>query len=610
MCGIVGFFNYNIKNSKNLLKEMNHTLVHRGPDDEGYYIDDDIAMGNRRLTILDLKHGTQPFYNEDNSIITVYNGEIYNFKSLKKYLLNKGHIITSNCDTEIIPHLYEEYGEAMFELLDGQFAIAIYDKKNETLILARDHFGIKPLYYTKDKFAFASEIKALLVYDRNINIDPNGIMEYFFLGYNASKRTVYKNIEKIPPGSFMVIKHGNIIKKERYWLLNPKQGTDFSLQRIDELLRNSVKKRLLSDVNLGLLLSGGLDSSLIAMYMKELGKKVDTFTLSFPNTGFDESASARSIAKYLGIKNYSYPVLPEDILKNIDIISDFDEPFSDSAALNVFLITRYAKSHVKVLLSGEGGDEIFGGYYTYEASILNEKLKFSYPLLQKLFPVISRLIPVNNKKIGWEFKLKRFLQRASDNTLQAHINWKRLFPVDLIKKIFPGINWEYSYLPWLNINDKHKGDLINSLMLYDLENYLPGDLLVKIDRASMMNSIEGRVPFLDKDLSEYMFSISGSEKVKLFKKKLILKKLAKNKLPNNIINKPKMGFSLPMAEWIATTLYSTFLQTFEEVSFNNLDIKKNIIIDMLNIHRQNKMDYSRELWAAFVFIKWGMGIGI
>ncbi|MCD6578499.1 asparagine synthase (glutamine-hydrolyzing) [bacterium] len=601
-----------MENSKELLKTMNNALFHRGPNEEGYYNDNIISLGNRRLSILDIQHGGQPAFNEDKSIITVYNGEIYNFKELKRYLLEKGHQITSNCDTQIIPHLYEEYGEAIFELLDGQFAIAIYDKKNEKLILARDHFGIRPLYFFKkgDVFAFASEIKALKKYENDNSIDGNAIFEYFSFGYNSSQNTVFKYIKNIAPGSFMVIKDGIIIKEEKYWDISYGNEKEYSLFKIDELLRNSVEKRLLSDVNLGLLLSGGLDSALIALYIKELGKKVDTFTLSFPNTGFDESSKARSVANYLGIKNYSFPVSPSDILKNIDIIDNFDEPFSDSAALNVFLITKYAKEHVTVLLSGEGGDEIFGGYYTYEATLLNERIKAFYPILSKMSPLIRKMIPVNNKKLGWEFKLNRFLERMDRNSLNAHMNWKRLFNIDEIGNIFPGLSLQHKLFQNMKTDYTSPGELINMAMFFDLKNYLPADLLVKIDRASMMNSIEGRVPFLDKALSEYMFSISGREKVKIFNKKRILKQLVRKKLPRGIVHRPKMGFSLPMAQWISTTLYTKFLNTFEDADFHALDFNKNVIINMLKIHKNGKKDLSRELWAAYVFIRWAKGVGI
>jgi asparagine synthase (glutamine-hydrolysing) len=611
MCGICGIFNPDLKKEERsyYVKKMADTLIHRGPDDSGFYIDDKIALGIRRLAVIDVEGGHQPFYNEDRSIIVVFNGEIYNYRELRSYLIKKKHIFKTNCDTEIISHLWEEFSTGMFDLLNGQFSIAIYDKKQDYLVLARDHFGIRPLYYsTKNGISFASEIKALKVYDQYKKINKAALIEYFNLGYTASENTLYDGIKRLPPASFVIFKNGEFFRMEMYWQLELGNQKKYDLQHIDELMKKSVKERLLSDVPLGLLLSGGLDSSLIAYYVKEIGYNLETFTASFTEKGFDELSQARIVANEFGFNNNSILIKLNEIKKNLNVSSRFDEPFADSSSINVYLITKFAKERVTVLLSGEGGDELFAGYYPHQATIFNYIFSRAPDLFLSAYYSIAKLIPVNNKRIGWEYKLKKFLYGINKNPVIAHYMWKIFLDIDQIKRLFPEILSDIEYgkelFRYRDLQFNSLSNIINNILYIDFDVYLPNDLLVKNDRASMLNSIESRVPFLDKELVEYMFSISGFKKVNILQRKIILMHLAKNKLPRKIIFRPKQGFSLPLAKLFEGKLKEEFLDLLNEYTPTFININKSYVLNLIEAHSKRQVDYSRQLWSIYQFIVW------
>ncbi len=616
MCGIAGIWEPGLKKNERgkIARAMLEEIRYRGPDGTGVHEDDEVTLGNVRLSIIDIEGGNQPFYNETGDIACVFNGEIYNYRTLREYLIGKGHIFRTSCDTEIIPHMWEEFEGSMFELLDGQFAIALWIGKSKSLILARDHNGIRPLYYYEDKgkLIFASELRALKKYPGQFSFDERSFSSYLALGYIAGERSIFKEIKKIPPATYAVFKNGRESKRETFWNIECGSAKRCDLARIDELMRESVRKRLISDAPLGLLLSGGLDSSIIAYYVKEMGTDMTTYTVAFPEKGFNESGDAARVAALLGLKNERIEITSGDILDTIRNFDGFDEPFADSAFLNVYLITKFTSGKVKVLLSGEGGDETFGGYHTYTATALNHYLSRMPPFFRSVIDIFARSIKVQNRTLSMSYKIKKFSEASGNDVLLSHLLWKGFFSPSQVREIFPGIEPVTSLRNMYNIPSS-EGDIsstLNKAMFLDRTLYLPDDLLVKIDRASMLNSIEGRMPFLDKELASYMFSLGGSLKADLFKTKKILKKIASGRLPASIINKTKKGFSLPLALWMEKELYGHMRAFFMNSGTAAAFVNREGIDRLLNEHKARAKDNSRLIWALYVFFLWGQKNGL
>ncbi len=628
MCGICGIFNLksNRKPDIKLIRGMNNTLFHRGPDSEGYYTDKKAALAMRRLSIIDVDGGEQPVYNEDKKLVTVFNGEIFNYKELRKTLQDNGHRFNSNSDTEIIPHLFEEYGESFVEKLNGQFAIALYDKVKGRLFLYRDRVGIKPLYYyiEDNVFYFASEIKAILAaLKRRPGINPAAVWQYLSFSCVPQDNSIFTGVKKLLPAHCLMIKNSKISLFE-YWKIDKNKKLSLKPDEISEkllsLLKDSVRMRLISDVPLGIFLSGGLDSSTItALYKEVTDERLMTFSIGFEEDSYSELDDARQTAKHFGTEHYDYIIKP-DALEIIDkLIYSFDEPFADSSAVNVYYISKFAREKIIVALSGEGGDEIFGGYMTYTADQIAAIYKFFYKALPTTHNILKKLaewLPASEKKVSFDYKIKKFLAGVGNPPAESHYLWKEIFDIEMRKKILSkefvaaNINEISEHDPlfivrnYFGKDSDFNKDLLNKILYLDFKTYLPDDLLVKVDRSTMANSMEVRVPLLDHRIIELMMSIPSKLKIKYFNRKILLKKIMKGLLPDFIFKKRKSGFSLPLNKWFKGELYNAvndiILNPEQKIEWLNYTEIENLI----KLHRDGKVDYSRQIWNILVLSLW------
>lgn len=619
MCGIYGFTTKADKIKKeNILRILGSKIRHRGPNQSGKFINNKIALGIERLSIIDPKNGIQPIFSNDKNYIIVHNGEIYNYKELKRELVNKGYFFNTESDTEVIVNLYQQYGIECLKKLNGMFAFAIYDIKRDRLIIARDRYGIKPLYYYyKDSnFIFASELKAIKSHpDVECEISSKAVDLYFTMEYVPTPLSIYKDIYKMEQGSFLTITKQKIKKEKWYDLkINSKiitKSKNEYIEDLDYLINQSVRLRMRSDVPIGSFLSGGLDSSLITYYLsKNLSKKLKTFHIGFENSSFDETKYSEDVSKFLGTEHYSNIFTSEDLVALLpQIWASMDEPFSDASLLPTFMLSYQTKKHVTVSLSGDGGDEIFGGYPTYFAHRIANKFP---TFLVPIFNSFIKRLPVNLDNISFDFKLKKFFSALQYPPIFRHQYWMGSFDYQsktegyntyylnktesgsFIHRFFKDISNEYEINPnW----DFH--------LYQDMKYYLNDDMLVKVDRASMANSLEVRVPFLDHHIVEYMSSLPKEMKYNGLISKFILKKLGINYLPKNIVYRKKKGFGIPIGIWFNSLLKSelkdiienpnSFIHNFFSMSFTN-KIMKN--------HFEQKNDNRKLLWTLFVIEKW------
>ncbi|OGR63571.1 MAG: asparagine synthase (glutamine-hydrolyzing) [Elusimicrobia bacterium GWB2_63_22] len=554
MCGISGFTG--IKNDA-LLKAMTSSLAHRGPDEDGFFTDEDrVSLGMRRLKIIDLATGSQPVFNEDRTVAVVFNGEIYNFKELRAGLQAQGHRFSTNSDTEVLVHLYEQYGEAFPSRLRGMFAFALWDAKERKLMLARDQFGIKPLYYAfaGGKLYFASELKALrLAAGVCGDLDPLALDFYFSYLYIPAPLSVYPGVKKLEPATALFLRNGSL-RTEKYWELKPEDNAGkpeaFWLEGIRDLLSKSVKEQLVSDVPLGLLLSGGMDSvSLLSFMAEHAGKGVKTFTAGFPGEdgSFDETARARAVANHFGAEHFEIPVRPDIGAVIRKLSGHFDEPFADSSSLANYLVTKEARAHVTVALAGIGGDEMFGGYPRHiGARLLPAYLKMP-AALRRLAGGAAALLPESRSSANIPGRVKRFLSSGASDFGGAYNSWITYLGAEEKNEFYAArmkaaLTSGRAVLPGLPQGP-------DDIFKFELGSYLPDDLLCLADRASMANSLELRVPFLDTRLAEFMAGIPLSAKTSGFTLKHLLKKAMAGRLPPEIAKGPKRGFQVPLAAW-------------------------------------------------------------
>jgi len=627
MCGICGFVNSEKTEpfSSSLLSSMCHTIFHRGPDDEGIFIDKKIALGTRRLSIIDLEGGHQPLANEDNSIWVAHNGEVYNFPELRKELKSLGHSFTTKTDTETLVHSYEEWGENFVNKLRGMFAFVIWDGRQEKLLLVRDRIGIKPLYYTllKDKtLVFGSELKAVIAHPRvKRSLEPKALDLFLTLEYVPAPFSIFKDIYKLPAGCFLIYKNGEI-KIKKYWDVEPKEDRIEKISRktipslMDELfalLKESVKLRLISDVPLGAFLSGGIDSSTIVGLMRELGASpLKTFSIGFEDESYNELQYARSIAKKFNTDHEEYIFQPKVLELTDKLINHLDEPFGDFSIFPTYFVSEAARSKVKVILSGDGGDELFGGYEHYQAQKIS---RFALPpFLFKGFSSLVKNFPPSPKKKGFWNKLRRYSQGFEHAPELRHLRWmmflslknkKGLYSEALAAKL-EGINEIQKIEPFQKIfEDLSHFDPISGELYLDMKTYLPDDILVKVDRMSMATSLETRVPLLDHKIVEFIFQLPGNLKLQGLTSKWIFKKTMERLLPRENIFRSKEGFSIPIKHWLREELkdllfdYLNEKRIKEEGLFNYDYIKK-----MKEAHLQRRENYSHQLWALLVFEIW------
>ena len=609
--------------SSAVLSSMMKSLVHRGPDDQGTYFDDEVALAVRRLNIIDPKGGHQPLSNEDRSIWIAHSGEIYNFSSLRRELCSRGHSFFTRSDTETIVHGYEEWGERAVQKLIGMFAFALWDIRQKRLVLVRDRIGIKPLYYTllEDRtLIFGSELKAIISHPRVKRImEPEALDLYLTLEYIPSPLSIYKNIFKLPPGCFLIFENGQLEVK-RYW--NPKlnsQGNspEASLHALKEnlysLLKESVKLNLISDVPLGAFLSGGMDSSSIVSLMHELKfSPLKTFSIGFEEASYNELKHARRIAGRFHTDHQEHILKPSILNLTQKLIHHLDEPLADFSIFPTYLVSKIARSEVKVILSGDGGDELFGGYEHYQAQILSRQPAFSF-LGKGLMPLVKQLPPAPVKKGPWN-KLRRFCMGFEHSPHLRHLRWMMFFSLEEKRRLYSdSLNQQLEGLKEVDEKEPFRSlflllsrlDQINGELFLDLKTYLADNLLVKIDHMSMAASLETRVPFLDHRLVEFIFSLPGNLKIKGLNLKWLLKKTMKGRLPQQTLHRSKEGFSIPLKHWLRKELKDLLLDYLskrrirEEGLFHFEPIE-----EMIDSHLRGRENYSHQLWALLVFEMW------
>ncbi len=624
MCGICGVVSLDVEKpvEEGVVVSMCRMMIHRGPDDDGYFIEGGVGLGMRRLSIIDLAGGRQPIHNEDESLWIVFNGEIYNFPEMKTFLEKLGHRFYTRSDTEVIVHAYEEFGEECVKHLNGMFAFAIWDKKHRKLFVARDRTGIKPLHYTlaKGQLIFGSELKAILVHpDVERRIDLVALNEYLSFEYVPTPRTIFKNIKKLPPGHTLTFSERGLSLQE-YWNISfarsesrpPVNPAEYEA-RLRECLKESVKKEMISDVPIGVLLSGGIDSSAVAAMMSQLSPgKVKSFSIGFADASFDESSHARLVAEHLGTEHHELILTPEIMLDLVPCLPDFlDEPLGDSSIIPTYLLSRFTREHVKVALGGDGGDELFAGYPTLQAHRLVEYYERLLPwfVRARIVPCLVKALPVSFDNISFDFKVRRFIAGRGVPFEIRHHRWLGSFTDEGKKQLF---------LPWVTLAeldtyevarrhlqecDAHQA--LNQLLYCDMKLYLEGDILVKVDRASMACSLETRVPLLNNAFVEFMMTLPVDLKLRRLTSKYIFKKSLANLLPRQIINRKKKGFNIPVAKWINQDLKGLVLDMLsqariERAGLFNYDYIQKLLAD----HFDQRTDNRKLIWTLLVFELW------
>jgi len=607
VCGICGIATTHGAADVEALRAMSELLVHRGPDSGGEHVDHGVALGARRLSIIDLEHGDQPIANEDGSCVVVQNGEIYNYPELRRDLERAGHELRTRCDTEALVHLYEEHGTGFAERLRGMFAAAIWDARRRRLVLARDPYGIKPLYYRHvgGELRFASELRAL----------PRGEIDLdaleAFLAFNSipAPYSIFRDIRKLPAGHVLVWEDGEIFV-ERYARPGPTREGELrdgdEAELVEELrarLRDSVRAHLLSDVPVGVLLSGGVDSAaLAALAAQETPEPVHTFTIGFAERSFDERDDARLVAERYGTEHHELLVRPEPELLLRALAETFDEPFADSSALPTYLVSQLAAEHVKVALSGEGGDELFGGYYTYVADLMGDRFA---PLARAVRPLVEAL-PASTRKASLDYKAKRFVRAAHLPPLERHHGWKEIFSADARAEL-TGRRATFDPVDVYRARYAETAGAPQLARLQDVDFgvYLVDDLLVKTDRASMAHSLEARVPFLDPLVTNLAFALPTRLKVRGLAKKVLLRKAVEPLLPAEVVHGRKRGFSIPAAAWLRGELEPFARET---LSAKNLQrqgfFQPAPVARLIDEHVAGREDWSRQLWGLLAFTLW------
>jgi asparagine synthase (glutamine-hydrolysing) len=607
MCGICGIATTHGVADVETLRSMSAQLAHRGPDSAGEHVDGGVALAARRLSILDLEHGDQPIANEDGTCVVVQNGEIYNYPELRRELERAGHQLRTRCDTEALVHLYEEHGVGFAARLRGMFAVAIWDSSRRRLVLARDRYGIKPLYYRHagDKLRFASELRAL----------PRGEIDLdaleAFLAFNSipAPYSIFRDVRKLPAGHVLVWENG-AVTLERYARPGPaaedELRTGDEAELVEELrarLRDSVKAHLLSDVPVGVLLSGGVDSAVLAaLAAQETPEPVHTFTIGFAERSFDERDDARLVAERYGTEHHELLVRPDPELLLRALAEAFDEPFADSSALPTYLVSQLAADHVKVALSGVGGDDLFGGFYTYAADVVADRVA---PLARLVRPLVEAL-PASTRKASLDYKAKRFVRAAHLPPLERHHGWKEIFSAEARTEL-TGRRAAFDPIDVYRARyaETARAPQLARLQDVDFGVYLVDDLLVKTDRASMAHSLEARVPFLDPVVTNLAFALPTRLKVRGLAKKVLLRKAAEPLLPSEVVHGRKRGFSIPAAAWLGEELEPFARATLSpEILRRQGFFQSEPVTRLIDEHVAGREDWSRQLWGLLAFTLW------
>jgi len=623
VCGINGLLYKEVgPDITRQLQLMNTAIVHRGPNDDGLYCTDKLGMGMRRLSVIDLSTGNQPMKNNAGDVTIVFNGEIYNYQGLKADLEKQGAVFTTQSDTEVILKLYEQYGEGMLNKLNGMFAFSIHDKRKNEIFIARDRFGEKPLYYHHNagQFIWASELKSIIAINPELKkISQEALTLYFSLTYIPAPHSIYQDIFKLLPGHYLKINTSTLKKKtHEYWDINPGTKSDAGItytsaqKEIRNLLFESVGQRMIADVPLGVFLSGGVDSTIIAAIMaKNTDQKVKTFSVGYENKRYDESARARQVANHIGSEHHEYILDYNDLFGMVDsVVLNYDEPYADSSCLPTYFISSKTVQHVTVALTGDGGDEVFGGYNKYTLPHYRKRVNKYVPGFLK--PALSptgfahKVLSTGDSKSLFS-KIKKVADLLNEDTITGHLNLLALgfrqYELDTLLKS-SNINYISLLAPYLTkLNDTD--DELKQLRYIDKQISLEGDMLVKVDRASMLCSLECRSPFLDHRLMEYTYRLPDEYLLSNGNKKRILKDTFADMLPDGFFNAPKSGFEIPVGDWLRGPLKNDMIETLSDTAlqqtgfFNTEYIKK-----LMSDHILNKADNARQLWTLYCFQKW------
>ena len=604
MCGFVGFTN-SIQDDGTVLENMMNRIIHRGPDSKGKFTNEDIALGFRRLSIIDLADGDQPMFNEDKSLVLVFNGEIYNYKELRDELLSYGHIFSNNSDSEVLLHGYERWGEKVTEHLRGMFAFVLFNINDKSFFAARDIFGIKPFYYSfmGDSFLFGSEIKAFLEHPHFVKqLNEEALGHYLSFQYSPSEETFFKNVFKLPPAHYLIFKDGKLTKK-RYWKpeFTPKGGTlEYFSELTDKAVRESVSAHKIADVEVGSFLSSGIDSS----YIAEASGVDKTFTVGFETTDkdrYNEIRFAKDFAKAVKKENISKIITPEEYWNSFAKIQyHMDEPLADPSAVALYFVCELASKYVKVVMSGEGADELFGGYRIYQEP-LTLTLYDSIPFCIRR--VLSKACGLLPPKCGINYIVRRgksieerFIGNANIFSLKER---KRILKSQIAKcTISPKALCSKYYS---EVKDK---DTVTKMQYLDINMWLVGDILLKADKVSMAHSLELRVPFLDKNVVNLALTIPTCYKVNTVTTKLVLRDAAKKALPRVTAEKDKLGFPIPIRLWLKEEKYYNIIKNAFSSDVAQRYLKTDRLLALLNRHKSGKEDLSRKIWVIYTFIVW------
>lgn len=626
MCGITGWSTSDPgkvhgPEDEAALGEMCSRMRHRGPDDQGTWIGEGIALGMRRLSVIDLETGEQPVTNEDGSVVAVMNGEIYNFADLRKELKSKGHKFKGRSDTEVLPHLYEEYGDELVDKLDGMFAFALWDRGKRRLLIARDRFGEKPLFYGTfgKRLFFASEPKSLFANPAvGKEIDRDAAFLYLSFDYVPAPLSIYRGIRKLPAGHRLIWSEGDL-EVQKYWDISftkrePRPSVADAAVELRELLSASVERRMVSDVPLGVLLSGGIDSSTVAaLAAMHSGAKVKTFSIGFEEASFDESAYARNVAEHLGTEHFEDRLSVQTAANLLeDVGSWLDEPLSDPSIIPTYLLSRFVRQNVTVALGGDGGDEIFAGYPMY----LGHKISRFYNAVPNFIrsalvePAVAGM-RTRTSNLSLDYKAKRFVRSAGLNEVERHHTWFGSFSPEekqaLLTPTFTrSLGSEDTYKFPKELAEACDADNVVERMQYlDMKLYLADDILTKVDRASMAVSLEVRAPFLDHKVAEFAASLPSGYKLRGRTTKYILKRAARDLLPSQIIDRPKKGFGIPVAEWLKGRLNPLLHDLLSNSRLKNQGIfEPAAVTKLIRDHENGVANNYKQLWTLLVFQIW------
>ncbi|HOW27395.1 MAG TPA: asparagine synthase (glutamine-hydrolyzing) [Elusimicrobiota bacterium] len=626
MCGIVGQIAWKpgARVSEALLEKMCRALQHRGPDDSGTWVQDSVGLAMRRLRIIDLAGGHQPMDNahcphasQRGRVHIVYNGEIYNFRELRESLEKKGHQFASRSDTEVILHAYEEYGDDFLKHLNGMFGLALWDEREKSLLLARDRMGIKPVYYraVPDSFSFASEIKALLV-DPSVSreVDPFALDDFFALRCVPTPRSIFREIRKLEPGHYLKVRHGEVVNRP-FWDYHPPRPEDKPLSHylevLDGLLKDCVQSHLISDVPLGVFLSGGLDSTSVAAYVSDAGRGLNSFTVYFGEKSFSERHEARAVADRYGL-NHNEMLLTPNVRETIEKLSlVFDEPFADPSAIPTYHLCQFARNKVTVALSGDGGDELFAGYPTYIADALSGYYRRLPGFSRRWIQALVRSLPVSHTRVSFDYRLKAFVAAAHRPQPSAHAGWQAMFMEEDKSGLYTSefdaarrghMSDESSWQAFRAVADRSE---LEQMLYVDQRTKLLDEYLVKMDRLSMAHSLEVRVPLLDVRLVEFAATVPAKYKIRGMTTKYIIRRLMESRLPREVIHGEKKGFTPPMAGW-----FSGELKDFLRERFDPAEVRKTGILNadqplrLLQEHLDRRRDNHRQIWTLLSFLLW------